>query len=132
MSISLFTLCPHCGRSLVLSDGHDAFLVHCEHCLDPDGEQEHERLQGRGELPEVALNDFLEKAEERGITATPVPSTLADYVVPFHEGYALTSGDPHNQLFRPYRNLREAEVLHIASPHPIVYGPVPVQKAANQ
>ncbi len=129
MSIALLTPCPHCGQGLVLDDGRDAFLVHCDRCLDPEGEEPEERLQGRGALPEEALANYLEKAEEMGLSPACVPTSLVDFVVPTHEGYVLTSGDPEHLFIRPYRSLREAEVIHIHSAHPILYGPAAAPKA---
>lgn len=129
--ITLYTPCPHCGEQLVLDDGRDAFLVHCNRCLDPHGEEPEERLQGRGDMPESALANYLEKAEDLGLAPTRVPTSLASFVVPEHPGYGLTSGDPKAALARPYRSLREAEVLHIKSPHPILYGPVALLRAVG-
>lgn len=129
--------CPHCDDTLVLADVYGLWTATCPTCLDPEGDSPYERVQGRGETPEDALEHYWQLLEERDLEPRYVPATLEGFIVPCSpEGYALVCDCPWRTVV--FSSLTVAEA-YAARPYPtsvvlpLHYGPIAAvaQKAAN-
>lgn len=125
MSITLNTRCDQCGTHLELDDGHKGHVVHCPRCLDPEGEGP-ELIQGKGNTPEDALQNWYDKREELGQEPEYHLSDLASFVVPKHGGAVTIGGLEFESLALAER---WSEDEH--GQNPIYYQLSQSQKAAN-
>jgi len=129
--IALATRCHHCGTRLTLDyASRGGFIVDCRRCLDPEGDSPIERLQGRGETPETALQHWFDRREELCLEPELQPSELSTFVVPkAPEGWGLTVTEWEGLAPEDTYPLTLSDAERAGAT--IFYGPI-LQKASNQ
>jgi len=135
--IALAMRCHRCCSRLSLDDSRrGGWIVYCQQCVDPEGESASERLQGRGETPDDALQNWFDKREQFGLEPELGISALSSFIVPRSpEGWVFTIHDPlgHTETtscIEDANGFAEAHGGIIQAIPPIHYGPA-VQKAAT-
>ena len=133
--IALAMRCHRCCSRLSLDDSRrGGWIVYCQQCVDPEGESPSERLQGRGETPDDALQNWFDRREQLGLEPEPQLAALSTFIVPRSpEGWCFTIHDPlgHSKTtscIEDARGFAEAHGAIIQAIPPIEYGPAQTEK----
>lgn len=110
--VKLEAVCDRCGLNLFLEEGSRGHLIGCVEC-DVDA--------GQGDTPADALENWY----QNNPPPRPLPSPIANDVVPRHPWLIECDGYPFNSL-------SEAETHSASSGSPIYCRLASSQKAANQ